>query len=145
MAAGTTAPLPALAAVAGLVALATSVARRVPPLVLEFAPDAASPQVVSLSTLGGRFVAFALAYGLLFGVAYRAGRRSGDPNGDVRAAAVAGAVAAFAFVVGSAAVLFALDARQDPLVGVATTVGSGAAVGVQLAVVAFAGIALGRR
>ncbi|WP_225332777.1 hypothetical protein [Halomicrobium urmianum] len=143
--AGTTAPIPGLAAVAGLVALATSVTRRVSPLVLEIAPDAASPQVLTQATLGGRFAAFALTYGVLFGVAYRAGKHSGDPDGDVRAAAVAGATAATAFVAGSAAAVFALGARQNPLVGVAVTAGSGVAVGVRLAVVAFAGLALARR
>lgn len=134
-----------LAALAGLVALATSVARHATSVVLQFAPDAVTAQTASLYLLGGRLVVFALTYGLLFGVAHRAGRHSGDPDGDVRTAAAVGVAAALVYVVASAALFLSLDVQQGPLTVAAWTVGSGVATGVQLAVVAFAGIALARR
>ncbi|PAU83029.1 hypothetical protein CK500_12975 [Halorubrum salipaludis] len=133
-------PLPP--AVAAVVAAALSVTRRVPTVVMESSIGVPGPRALSLYTLGGRFAAFVLVYGLLLGAAYRVGRAGGAV--DARATTLAtGAVGGLVYLVGTAAVLLWTGPSQE-VISAVTTLGSAVAVGVQLAVVAFAGIALGR-
>ncbi|WP_128904012.1 hypothetical protein [Halorubrum amylolyticum] len=130
-------------AVAAVVAVAISVTRRIPPIILESSIGLSGPGAISLYTLGGRFVAFALVYGLLLGVAYRVGRR-GDDALDVGGTTLAtGAVGGIAYLVGTGAVLLWIGPDQGVIVALGA-LGSAVAVGVELAVVAFAGLALGR-
>ncbi|EMA65974.1 hypothetical protein C461_12403 [Halorubrum aidingense JCM 13560] len=136
-------------AVAAVAAAAISLTRRVPTVVLESSVGVPSPRALTLYTLGGRAVAFVLVYGLLLGAAYRVGRR-GDGVGrrgdgvDVGATALAaGVVAAVVSLVGTAAILLWVEPQQGAVTAV-SAVGSAVGVGVQLGVVAFAGLALGR-
>ncbi|MUW14512.1 hypothetical protein GJ633_07370 [Halorubrum sp. CBA1125] len=130
-------------AVAAVAAAAISVARRIAPLILESSIDIPGPGALSLYALGGRAVSFVLVYGLLLGVAYRVGRRGGDAL-DVGATTLAtGAVGGLVYLVGSGAVLLWTGPNQDVIVALGA-LGSAVGVGVQLAVVAFAGLALGR-
>ena len=61
-------------AVAAAVAVAVSVTRRVPAVVMESPIGIPEPRALTLYILGGRFATFALVYGLLLGVAYWVGR-----------------------------------------------------------------------
>jgi glutamate dehydrogenase/leucine dehydrogenase len=118
--------------------------RRLPPLLLEASIGVPSPRALAAYTLGGRFVAFALVYGVLFGVAFAVGRRRESTDGEsvtVLATGVAGALAA---LVATGATLLVVDSRQG-LVTALAGLGGSAAIGVQLAVVAFAGLALAER
>ncbi|MDZ5811101.1 hypothetical protein U4E84_07050 [Halorubrum sp. AD140] len=132
---------PAAAAVA---AAAIAVSRRLPPLVLESGVSLPSPETISLYALGGRFVSFVLVYGLLFALAVAAGERRDPADGPGATVLATGLAAGVVYLVATAATLLVLDPRQG-LVTVLGGVGSGVGVGVQLAVVAFAGIALGER
>ncbi|SMO56977.1 hypothetical protein [Halorubrum cibi] len=133
--------LPAVAA--AVAAGTTSVTRRIAPILLESPIDLPATSVLSLYVAGGRFVSFALAYGLLLGVAYRVGRTGdGSPDGGSVALAT-GLVAAVAYLVATAGTLLWLGPQQGAVTAV-LAVGSSVGVGVQLAVVAFAGVALGQ-
>ena len=131
-------------AVAAVVAVAMAVNRRLAPILLETSIGVPSPRVLAAYTFGGRFVTFALVYGLLFGVAVAVGRRRRSTEGDSATVLATGVVAAVAYLGASAALLFVLDPRPI-LVNAVAGVGSAVGVGVQLAVVAFAGFALAER
>jgi hypothetical protein len=129
-------------AVAAVVAAAISLVRRITTIILQSSVDIPGPGVLSLYATGGRAVAFVLVYGLLLGAAYRIGRRGGGV--DVGATVLAtGVVAAVVYLVGTAAILLWAGPEQGAVVAVAAF-GSAVGVGVQLGVVAFAGLALGR-
>lgn len=130
-------------AVAAVVAAAISLARRITTIVLQSSVDLSGPGVLSLYATGGRAVAFVLVYGLLLGAAYRVGRRSGDGLGVGTTVLATGVVAAVVYLVGTAAILLWAGPEQGAIVAVAAF-GSAVGVGVQLGVVAFAGLALGR-
>ncbi|AEH38156.1 hypothetical protein [Halopiger xanaduensis] len=130
--------------VAGVVGAIVSVTRRLAALLLELSSTGPSTEVITRTTLGGRALVFALTYGALFGLAYRAGTRT-DPRADGRLTVVTGVVAAIGYLVGSAIVFRVLSTRRHPALAGLLELGSGVAVGVQLAVVTFAGLALARR
>lgn len=131
--------------VAGIVAVAISIARRLPAILLEANVDV-TPRTLSLFVAGGRFVAFALVYGLLFGLAYWAGVRRDDGGADGELSLATGAIAAVGYLAGTGLVFLVVGAgEQDWYVTALVTAGSGVGVGVQLAVVAFAGVSLARR
>ncbi|OYR57328.1 hypothetical protein [Halorubrum halodurans] len=130
-------------AVAAVVAAAIGVTRRLPPILIELSLEIPSPSALSVYIAGSRFVSFVLVYGLLLGVAYRVGRgREGD-RGDGTLVLATGGVAAVAYLVVTAGILLWLGPEQRAIAAV-RLVGSTVSVGVQLAVVAFAGLALGR-
>jgi len=132
-----------LPAVAAVVALASSVLRRLPPLLVSSSIGPSSPQAIAWYAAGGRLLLFLLAYGLLFGVAFGVGRRRADTQGDSRLALASGLAAAVAALVGTGVVLSVLDPRQGIVVFV-QGFGSALSVGVQFAVIAFAGLASAR-
>jgi len=132
-----------LPAVAAVVALASSVLRRLPPLLVSSSVGPSSPQAIAWYAAGGRALLFLLAYGLLFGVAFGVGRRREGPHGDGRLALTSGVAAVIAALVGTGAVLSILDPRQGVVVLV-QALGSAVAAGVQFGVIAFAGLALAR-
>jgi len=129
-------------AVAAVVAAAISLVRRVPTVVLESSVGVPSPRALTLYTLGGRAVAFVLVYGLLLGAAYRVGRR-GDGLGVGTTVLATGVVAAVVYLIGTAAILLWVEPQQGAVTAV-SVVGSAVGVSVQLGVIAFAGLALGR-
>lgn len=131
------------AAVAVVAAATTSVTRRIAPILLESPIDLPSTDALSLYVAGGRFVSFVLVYGALLGVAYRIGRTRGDLRSDGRVALVVGVVSAVAYLVVTAGTLLWLGPQQGAITAV-LAVGSSVGFGVQLAVVVFAGLALGR-
>ena len=124
---------PVLPAVTAVVSAAVALTRRIPTLVLESAIGIPEPGALTRYTLGGRFVGFVLVYGLLLGVAYRVGRGGGDALD----------VGAVVYPVASGAVLLWAGPEQRSLVAVGA-IGSAAGVGVELAGVGVAGLALGR-
>ena len=132
-----------LPAIAAVVALASSVLRRLPPLLVSTSAGPSSPQAIAWYAAGGRFLLFVLLYGFLFGVAFGVGRRRADPQGDGRIALLSGLAAVVAALVGTGIVLSVLDPRQGVVVFV-QAFGSALAAGVQFAVIAFAGLALAR-
>ncbi|SFH79447.1 hypothetical protein SAMN04488066_1363 [Halorubrum aquaticum] len=131
------------AAVAAVAAGTTSVTRRIAPILLESSIDLPSTSALSLYIAGGRFVSFALVYGLLLGVAYGIGRAGNGSRGDGSIALATGVIAAVTYLVVTAGTLHWLGPQQGAITAV-MAVGSSVGVGVQLAVVAFAGLALGR-
>ena len=130
-------------AVAALVAVALSLARRITTIALESSMNIPDPGTLSLYAFGGRAVGFLLVYGLLLGVAYRVGRRDGDALDIGATTLTAGVAAGVAYLVGTGAVLLWAGPDQNVFVAVGT-VGGAVGAGVELAVVAFAGLALGR-
>ncbi|OYR45894.1 hypothetical protein [Halorubrum sp. Eb13] len=131
-------------AVAAVAAVATAVTRRLPPLLVGSSIPSPSAERIALYTLGGRFVSFLLIYGLLLGVAVAVGSRRASTDGDGATALATGVVAAVAYLVASAALLVVLDPNRV-LTNAVAGVGSAVGVGVQLAVVVFAGLALADR
>lgn len=132
-------------AVAGGVAIAIAVTRRLAPILLESSMNVPSPRSLSLVIMSGRIVSFALVYGLLLGFAFAVGRRRDGTTGDGTVVLATGTVAALAHVVAAGVILLALEPQQGPIVSALMTVGSGVGVGVHLAVVTFAGLALADR
>lgn len=130
-------------AVAAAVAAAIGVTRRIPPILIESSLEIPSPRALSLYVAGGRFVSFALVYGVLLGVAYLVGRGRADARGDGALVYATGGVAAVAYLLVTAGVLLLLGPERGVLTAV-RVIGSSVGVGVQLAVVTFAGLALGR-
>ena len=130
-------------AVAAVVAVAVSLTRRITTIALESSIDIPDPGTLSLYAFGGRAVGFLLVYGLLLGVAYQVGRRRGDALDIGATTLAAGVVGGVAFLVGTGAVLLWAGPQQGVIVAVGT-VGAAAGAGVELAVVSFAGLALGR-
>lgn len=131
--------------VAGVVAAVLSITRRSSTLLLESSVTTPPPETLSLIVLGSRFVAFVLVYGVVFGVAYRIGAQRGDASADGTLALGTGIVGAATYFIGTGVVLLSLEAHQNALVSALGVLGSTISVGVQLAVVAFAGLALGHR
>jgi len=129
-------------AVAAVVALAVSGIRRLAPILLESPVSLPSGETLSVYLASSRFAAFLLIYGLLFGVALRSGLRDADVSATSTALAT-GASATGAFLVGSAAVLWFLGPGRGPIVTAAFALGASLGIGVQFAVVAYAGVALG--
>jgi len=135
-----TAALPPV--VAAVVALAVSGVRRLPAILLESSVSIRPAERLTTYVMGGRFAAFVLLYGLLFGVALAAGTR--DPDVSAASTALAtGASATVAFLVGSAAVLSYLSPTRGAVVTAVFALGTALGVGVQFAVVAYAGVSLG--
>jgi hypothetical protein len=134
------APLPPV--VAAVVALAVSGIRRLAPILLRSPVSLPSAETLSVYVVSARFTAFVLVYGLLFGVALAAGIRDADASATATALAT-GASAAIAFLLGSGAVLWYLGPDRGPIATAVFAVGASLGVGVQFAVVAYAGVALG--
>lgn len=132
-------------AVAGVVATVIAVTRRLPTILLQSSGTAPTPRSLSTYIIGGRTASFVLVYGLVLGVGFAVGRSRDGREGDGTVVLATGLIAALAYVVATAAILLVLEPRQDPIMGVLTTVGSGVGVGTQLAVVTFAGMALADR
>jgi hypothetical protein len=135
-----TAALPPI--VAAVVALAVSGIRRLTPLLLESPVSLPAPESLSAYVAGSRFAAFLLVYGLLFGVALLVGRRNDGVSATATALAT-GASATVAFLVGSAAVLWYLAPSRGAVLTAVIALGASLGVGVQFAVVAYAGVSLG--
>lgn len=128
--------------VAAVVALAVSAVRRLSAILLESPVSIRPAERLSTYVMGGRFAAFLLVYGLLFGVALAAGLR--DPDVSPASTALAtGASATVAFLVGSAAVFSYLSAERSLVVTAVFALGAALGVGVQFAVVVYAGVSLG--
>ena len=127
-------------AVAAVVALAVSGIRRLAPILLESSVSLPSAETLSVYVASGRFAAFLLIYGLLFGVALLAGLRDADATSTALAT---GASATAAFLVGSAAALWFLGPDRGPVLTAALALGASLGIGVQFAVVAYAGVTLG--
>lgn len=138
-------PRAVLPFVAGVAAAVLSITRRSSTLLLESSITTPPPETLSLIVLGSRVVAFVLVYGLVLGVAYRIGAHWEGVSTDGTLALGAGIVGAATYFVGTGAVLLSLEAHQNALVSALGVLGSTVSVGVQLAVVAFAGLALGHR
>jgi len=134
-------PLPP--AVAAVVAAAISLIHRNTTILVQSSIDIPNAETLALYTIGGRALAFVLVYGLLLGVAYWVGRHSDDEFGLGTTALATGAVGGVVYLVGTAAILLWVDFDQE-VVGALAALGSAIGVGVELAVVAFAGLALGR-
>ncbi|ELZ52543.1 MULTISPECIES: hypothetical protein [Halorubrum] len=135
-----TAALPPV--VAAVVALAVSGIRRLAPILLESSVSIRPAERLTTYVMGGRFAAFVLIYGLLFGVALAVGTR--DPGVSAASTALAtGASATVAFLVGSAAVLSYITPDQSVIVTAVFALGAALGIGVQFAVVAYAGVSLG--
>ncbi|QWC20277.1 hypothetical protein [Halorubrum sp. 2020YC2] len=135
-----TAALPPV--VAAGVALAVSGIRRLAPIILESPVSLPSGEQLSVYLMSAQFAGFVLVYGLLFGVALASGLRDADVSATSTALAT-GASATVAFLVGSGAVLWYLGPDRGPVTAAAFVVGASLGVGVQFAVVAYAGVALG--
>ncbi|ELZ39687.1 hypothetical protein [Halorubrum tebenquichense] len=128
--------------VAAVVALAVSGVRRLSAILIESSVSIRPAERLTTYVMSGRFAAFVLIYGLLFGVALAAGVR--DPDVSAASTALAtGASATVAFLVGSAAVLSYLSPTRGAVVTAVFALGAALGVGIQFAVVAYAGVSLG--
>ena len=131
--------------VAVVAAVATTLQRFFVPLLLEFDIDVSTPATTQYA-LAARLVAFLLVYGALLGVAYWAGRRADDEPRLSVVAAAAFAVGATVALVTAVAVYLTLGlGHRDLFTAAAALVGQSAGTGVELGVVAFAGLAAGSR
>lgn len=131
--------------IAGPVALVSSVTRVLVPILLTLPIEAPPSETLSLYIAGSRFSVFVLVYGLLFGLAYWAGSRY-DTTIDGPVTLATGVVAAISYFVGSLVVFqFIGPGEHGWLLTIVQITGSSVGVGVQLAVVAFAGIAAANR
>ena len=137
-----TAALPPI--VGAVVALAISGIRRLSPILLESEVPLPSAETLSTYVVSARFTAFLLVYGLLFGAALLAGLRDADASATSTALAT-GASATGAFLLGSVAVFWYLGPSRGPLATAVFALGASLGVGIQFAVVAYAGVALGER
>lgn len=135
-----TAALPPV--VAAVVALAVSGIRRLSPIILQSPVSLPSAETLSMYLVSAQFTGFVLVYGLLFGVALASGVRDADVSATSTALAT-GASATVAFLIGSAAVLSYLGPDRGPVVTAVFALGASLGVGIQFAVVAYAGVALG--
>ncbi|TKX61563.1 hypothetical protein EXE48_07060 [Halorubrum sp. ASP1] len=135
-----TAALPPV--VAAVVAVAISGIRRLSPILLESPVALPSAETLSTYLVSARFTAFLLVYGLLFGTALLAGLRDGDASATSTALAT-GASATVAFLLGSVGVFWYLGPDRGPVVTAVFALGASLGVGIQFAVVAYAGVALG--
>jgi hypothetical protein len=137
-----TAALPPV--VAAVVALAVSGIRRLAPILLQSPLSLPSAETLSTYVVSARFAAFLLVYGLLFGSALLVGLRDADASATSTALAT-GASATAAFLLGSAAVRWYLGPERGPVATAVVALGASLGVGIQFAVVAYAGVALGER
>ena len=128
--------------VAAVVALAVSGIRRLSPILLRSPVSLPSAETLSTYLLSARFTAFLLVYGLLFGAALLAGLRDADISATSTALAT-GASATAAFLLGSVAVLWYLGPDRGPIATAAFALGASLGVGIQFAIVAYAGVSLG--
>ena len=135
-------PIPPL--VAAVVAVAMAVSRRLVPILLETSIGVPSPRALAALTFGGGFVSFVLVYGALLGAAFAVGRRRASTAGERVTVLVTGVAGALAYVAASGVILLVGDSPRS-LVAAVGGLGGGLAVGVQLAVVVFAGLALAER
>ena len=133
-------PLPP--ATAAVVSLAVSLTRRATTIAAGTAIGVPGPGALTLYRLGGRAVGFVLVYGLLLGVAYRVGR-SGDAPDVGPTTLATGLVGGTVFLLGTGAVLAWIGPGQNVIVAVGT-IGAAVGVGIELAVVALAGLSFGR-
>ncbi|WP_096391408.1 hypothetical protein [Halopenitus persicus] len=152
--------------VAGIAAVAIGVTRRLSMLLIELDGATLAPRLLALTTLGGRFVSFLAVYGLVLGTAYLVGRRDESRRGETRKGETrkgetrkaeagtilrtdrvlsAGGIAALAHLLTAGAILLVVELAQSWIVTAAVLVGSSVGVGVQIAVVVVAGLALGVR
>jgi hypothetical protein len=131
-------------AVAVVVAVAMALTRRLVPLLLETSIGVPSPRALAAFTFGGGFVAFALVYGVLFGVAFTVGRRRESTAGEGMTVLATGVAGALAYLAASGATFLVVDSPRGVVAAVGGLGGS-VGVGVQLAVVTFAGLALAER
>ncbi|QHS15805.1 hypothetical protein [Halopenitus persicus] len=142
--------------VAGIAAVVIGVTRRLSLLLIELDGATLAPRLLALTTLGGRFVSFLAVYGLVLGTAYLVGRRDEPRRDETRKDEIgttlrtnhvlpAGGVAALAHLLTAGAILLVVELAQSWIVTVAVLVGSSVGVGVQIAIVAVAGLALGAR
>ena len=129
------------------VALAMTVSRYLVPLLLEVRADIPDPETLTLLTVSGRFSTFVLVYGLLFGLAYWVGGAHATAHSDRMLALATGASGALSCLVGTGVVILVTGTGgTGAVVSAAVALGSTLGAGVQLAVVAFAGLSLaGRR
>lgn len=130
--------------VAAIVALAVSGIRRLSPILLESSVSLPSAEALSTYLVSAQFAAFLLVYGLLFGVALLAGLGNADVSAALTALAT-GASATVSFLLGLAAVLWYLSPDRGPVVTAVFALGASFGVGIQFAVVAYAGVTLGER
>ncbi|RLM75741.1 hypothetical protein [Halorubrum sp. Atlit-26R] len=137
-----TAALPPI--VAAVVAFAVSGIRRLSPILLESSVSLPSAETLSTYLVSAQFTAFLLVYGLLFGAALLAGMGDADVSATSTALAT-GASATGSFLLGSVAVLWYLSPDRGPVVTAVFALGASLGVGVQFAVVAYAGVSLGER
>ncbi|SFR48124.1 MULTISPECIES: hypothetical protein [Halorubrum] len=135
-----TAALPPI--VAAVVALAVSGMRRLSPILLESPLSIPSAEALSRYLVSAQFTAFLLVYGLLFGAALASGLRDAEASPTSTALAT-GASATGSFLLGSVAVLWYLSPDRGPVVTAVFALGASLGVGIQFAVVAYAGVALG--
>ncbi|OVE85020.1 hypothetical protein [Natronolimnobius baerhuensis] len=136
----------ALPAVGAIVALIAAVNGRVINVFMEFSSSMPTDTTtITQVTLGGRFVTFVFVYGVLFGFAYVVGTRFEDVDIEPLVL-LTGAVAALASLVGTVFLDWWADVDYTNLWHVTLSiVGGSVGTGIQLAVVAFAGIALAQR
>ncbi|ELZ36399.1 hypothetical protein C465_03900 [Halorubrum distributum JCM 9100] len=137
-----TAALPPI--VAAIVALAVSGIRRLSPILLESPVSLPSAEALSTYLVSAQFTAFLLVYGLLFGAALLAGLGDADVSATLTALAT-GASATASFLLGSAVVLWYLGPDRGPVATAVFALGASLGVGIQFAVVAYAGVSLGER
>jgi len=135
-----TAALPPV--VAAIVALAVSGIRRFSALLVESPLSLPPSERFTMYIMSAQFVGFVLIYGLVFGVALGAGQRDADVSATSTALAT-GASATVAFLVGSAAVLWYLTPSSGAVVTAVFALGASLGVGIQFAIVAYAGVSLG--
>lgn len=134
------------AAVAAIVGAVVSLTRRFSALVVELFGTAPTVELLSWYAVGARAVAFVLVYGLLLGSTYWVAVRAPHPNGDSIAGLATGVPGGLGYAIATlATVLFAGVSYPGWAFLLATTLGSGVAVGVELGVVGFAGAAIARR
>ncbi|GAA0535776.1 hypothetical protein ABNG02_13460 [Halorubrum ejinorense] len=135
-----TAALPPI--VAAVVALAVSGIRRFSALLLQSPVSLPPSERFTMYLMSAQFVAFVLIYGLVFGVALGSGLRDADVSPTSTALAT-GASATVAFLVGSAAVLWYLAPSSGAVLTAVFSLGASLGVGIQFAVVAYAGVSIG--
>ena len=138
------AALPPLVSIPAGAAIAT--ARLASPVFVALELFGTVPLAVEDLTLVTRFLAFAVVYGGCLGVAAGVSRSGLPPARDRTVVLASGLAAAATALVLTLVFLTSVLDPVDPLSRVVVTaVTSAAAIGVQVAVVVFAGLALGRR
>jgi len=130
--------------VAAVAAVPATLQRFVAPLLIEFDVDSTGSTYTQY-VLGTRLLSFLLVYGALLGVAYWIGSRTDDRPRLTLVSAATFAVATAVALATTGAVFSTLQSQPSGLLQLAGgTLGQSVSTGVQLAVVAFAGLAAGR-